>query len=313
MNLPKVRQNRQLRAIAKGMKTLSSGRGRVLSVVAALLVGWSGGAILHADPETRAVQERLKNKGLYFGEVTGESSPETTNALRRYQVRSGLTVSGELDPQTAASLGMKVPRQPAAVPPAPGVPTNVVESDRDFLRGGEDSAPAELPPQKAPVREDRAPAKKNTSVERSQKTTEEKLRPQPAQEEAAPAITAEEVRTLLTRYLHAGETDNLDAQTAFFSDRVDYFRHGMVGRRFIRQDTATYNRRWPSRQYELLRDLEVRPGGTPGRVQAHFRLRFQVGRGTNSARGVTANTATIQRENGRLKIVALKERLLSRR
>jgi peptidoglycan hydrolase-like protein with peptidoglycan-binding domain len=61
---------------------------------------------LWADDLTRAVQQRLKDKGFYYGEVDGQGGDETSAAIRRYQIRYGLKVTGELNDETLHSLGM---------------------------------------------------------------------------------------------------------------------------------------------------------------------------------------------------------------
>ena len=60
---------------------------------------------VHADQTIRSLQQTLKDKGLYYGSVTGEKSAETTAAIRRYQIRNGLKVTGEINDETLRSLG----------------------------------------------------------------------------------------------------------------------------------------------------------------------------------------------------------------
>jgi peptidoglycan hydrolase-like protein with peptidoglycan-binding domain len=60
---------------------------------------------VHADPTIRSLQQSLKDKGLYYGSVTGEKSAETAAAIRRYQIRNGLKVTGEINDETLRSLG----------------------------------------------------------------------------------------------------------------------------------------------------------------------------------------------------------------
>jgi len=59
-----------------------------------------------ADQTVQSVQQALKDQGFYYGNVTGEKSAETTAAIRRYQIRDGLQVTGEMDPQTLHSLNV---------------------------------------------------------------------------------------------------------------------------------------------------------------------------------------------------------------
>jgi peptidoglycan hydrolase-like protein with peptidoglycan-binding domain len=58
----------------------------------------------HADDTIRSLQQTLKNQGFYYGAVTGDKSAETTSAIRRYQIRNGLNVTGELNEETLRSL-----------------------------------------------------------------------------------------------------------------------------------------------------------------------------------------------------------------
>jgi len=61
---------------------------------------------MHADQTIQSVQQTLKDQGFYYGNVTGEKSAETTAAIRRYQIRNGLQVTGDINPETLQSLNM---------------------------------------------------------------------------------------------------------------------------------------------------------------------------------------------------------------
>jgi peptidoglycan hydrolase-like protein with peptidoglycan-binding domain len=61
-------------------------------------------AVMRADQTVAEAQQALKDQGFYYGEVTGEKNADTTAAIRRYQIRNGLQISGELDEQTLKSL-----------------------------------------------------------------------------------------------------------------------------------------------------------------------------------------------------------------
>ena len=52
------------------------------------------------------VQQALKDQGFYYGEITGDTNANLTAAIRRYQIRNGLDVSGELNSETIRSLGI---------------------------------------------------------------------------------------------------------------------------------------------------------------------------------------------------------------
>src|SRR6266498_5918621 len=63
-------------------------------------------SLVRADQTVQSVQQALKDQGFYYGNVTGDKSAETTAAVRRYQIRSGLQVTGEMDPETLRSLSI---------------------------------------------------------------------------------------------------------------------------------------------------------------------------------------------------------------
>jgi peptidoglycan hydrolase-like protein with peptidoglycan-binding domain len=98
--------------------------------IAALI--FIGSTILtRADQLVESVQQALKHQGFYYGEVSGEMNANLTAAIRRYQIRNGLQVSGELNSETLQSLGINssVSAQPATkpAPPGPGEPAKPSE------------------------------------------------------------------------------------------------------------------------------------------------------------------------------------------
>ena len=59
---------------------------------------------LRADDAVASAQQALKEQGFYYGQITGRKDADTTAALRRYQIRNGLKITGELDAETQRSL-----------------------------------------------------------------------------------------------------------------------------------------------------------------------------------------------------------------
>ena len=57
----------------------------------------------------KLVQERLKTEGVYAGPVNGEMSAQTEAALRAYQEKQGLPVSGAADETTLKELQLELP------------------------------------------------------------------------------------------------------------------------------------------------------------------------------------------------------------
>jgi len=75
-----------------------------------------------ANDQLRDVQGALKAQGFYYGEITGSETAETGAAIRRFQIRNGITVTGKLNAETLAALGLgekksaPIPQQPAPLP-----------------------------------------------------------------------------------------------------------------------------------------------------------------------------------------------------
>ncbi len=99
-----------------------------------LLLIFATGSALRADDQLRDAQNALKEQGFYFGATDGEPGPETSAAIRRYQIRNGMDVTGTLTPELVQSLkngGNEPAEQPVQVTPTP--PANPAGGDREFL------------------------------------------------------------------------------------------------------------------------------------------------------------------------------------
>src|SRR5882724_388591 len=92
----------------------------------AVLIFIGSTMLMRADQLVERVQQTLKDQGFYYGEVSGEMNANVTAAIRRYQIRNGLQVSGELNSETLKSLGIdsSASAQPATkrVSPGPAAP-----------------------------------------------------------------------------------------------------------------------------------------------------------------------------------------------
>jgi peptidoglycan hydrolase-like protein with peptidoglycan-binding domain len=76
-----------------------------IKIAALILIGLM--TVVRADHLIESVQQVLKDEGFYYGEVTGEMNANLTAAIRRYQIRNGLQVTGELNDETLQSLGVE--------------------------------------------------------------------------------------------------------------------------------------------------------------------------------------------------------------
>ncbi len=80
-------------------------------------------SLARADQAIASVQQKLKDQGFYYGEINGRKDTDTMAAIRRYQIRNGLNITGELDAETQRSLRVTVATSsptaphPSAMPP----------------------------------------------------------------------------------------------------------------------------------------------------------------------------------------------------
>lgn len=272
----------RLRLRLRAMKHLT------LVLFTSLLVGGSA----WADDQVRQIQEALRKRNLYFGEVDGRKTEETLGALRRYQQRQGLPPTGELNPPTLASLGI-APLPPGAVewPEGP-----VLKSD----------APRELP---APVQQRlEAQAAAATPVPVSEPPLPLELPPapiasKPSAEETAPLVA------FVRDYLTACASNHLADEMGFYAAKVSYFDHGTVNDEFIARDVQRYYKRWPNRRYELL-DCKVSRDRN-GNWETTFRIAFHyTDTKGKAANGKSVNIFKVRDDQGAMHFVSMKEQLV---
>ena len=64
---------------------------------------------LMSQENLKLVQERLKAEGVYAGPVDGEMNAQTEAALRAYQAKQNIPVSGAADEATLKQLQLELP------------------------------------------------------------------------------------------------------------------------------------------------------------------------------------------------------------
>jgi peptidoglycan hydrolase-like protein with peptidoglycan-binding domain len=268
------------------------------------------------DEQVRRVQEELRKRNLYFGDVDGQATKETKGALRRYQERKGFNASGEVDGDTLRSLNLAAPIAVASnAAPWPNEPVlrshaarQVSEEDQKFLAQLV-SDPAE-PVAEGPESDDEgsesappAPARDNPASASGPGAAPGT--PPPATD---PALQ-QRVEGFLRDYLQTTAKNDPEGEVVYFAETVNYFDHGKVDRSFIRRDVQRYNKRWPQRDFQL-ENVKVTPVGNDEAV-VKFEIKFQVSNPKSSASGRTANTFRVkEEEDGKFKFVSVKERHL---
>jgi len=260
---------------------------RTLTALFCLLIAISSFA--RADETVRQVQEELRKRNLYFGNIDGQTSPVLVDALKRYQTRKGFAVTGEADPDTATSL---------------------------HVQASPDTSTAALPDMPV-LKSDTESALTESQRLALQREAEEKLdqtpTPPPPAESPAPGqdITPDRVNKFVQDYLRDAETDNVAAQVKYYAFPVRYFDHGSVTEQFISKDTSNYVKRWPERKYTLAEPVKFFASGKEGETEVEFTIAFELRSAVrttkNRAAGRTKNWWTLQGNGDELKIVAIRE------
>src|ERR1700737_103787 len=78
-----------------------------MKMLFASLLSWmTATGVALADQSITDVQRALKDQGFYYGPITGQKDADTTAAIRRFQIRNGLQITGDLDDETLRALGV---------------------------------------------------------------------------------------------------------------------------------------------------------------------------------------------------------------
>ena len=138
----------------------------------------TGAAFAEGESSIASAQKSLKEQGFYYGEITGKKDADTTAAIRRYQIRNGLQINGELNAETVKSLGLKsgasLPAPRSTPPPSarerPESPAG--QPDTSDLRDGtpdpeEEPGIADPAPRISPRADEYAPGPRGLAPETS--------------------------------------------------------------------------------------------------------------------------------------------------
>ena len=250
---------------------------RVLACLCVFLISIAGP--LSADETVRHVQEELRKRNLYFGDIDGQSTPEVTNALKRYQKRKGFAVTGTVDPDTAASLHVQSTAAASQVvsTATTSVPSTVAIANRD------PSESADLP-----------------------------VVPEPPAEAPGPAqdITQERVNKFVEAYLRDAETNDIFLQAWFYSYPVDYFQHGSSDQKFVVRDIRYHVKDWPERKYTLLAPPSFVASGKEGEIKIEFSIAYDRRNKKRATSGKAKYNWMVRTEGDDLRIVSIREELI---
>jgi hypothetical protein len=229
---------------------------RYLSLLAAVAALLSVALPAHADEPTRAVQEELRKRKVYFGDVDGRETPGFLDAVKQYQERKGFAPTGQLDADTLRSLGISPPVEEKVLPDVP-----VLRSDRNVAAARTvASAPAVSPPRPTKAAPNRA-----------------------------------EMVAWVRRYLAACMTPDVSDELDYYANYVDYFHHGTVRKEDIGRELASYMQQWPTRRYWLSGPVRLDTSGDHPVVRARITFELEGPAGIRQASGKVDSTFTVAR------------------
>ena len=258
-----------------------------------------------ADQNVRAAQQRLKNDGFYFGETNGTLDAETSAAISRYQIRNGLQITGQLDADTARSLGVAsgAPSGNAAAADANSW-RRLKKSDRQFLERLESTKPGRKPGVvRSTASADRATARTSqpAAADGSPSATEG------LEDETVLVLSRERLRDYVGAFVLAGLDPRVGAELEFFGEPVAYYNQGTLTREKIRADLQRYAQRWPERRFWLAGEVDVQPQAD-SRLRVTFPLRYELRNGSKRSSGKVLKTLQVEVLGEDLQIVGVNER-----
>jgi peptidoglycan hydrolase-like protein with peptidoglycan-binding domain len=256
-----------------------------------LVVILGSACLLRADETIRALQERLKTGGFYYGEINGVYDSQTAAGVTRYQIRNGLQITGKLDEQTRYALGLS-----AAAPKAP-LP-RFGEDVWRYLRKSDQARISRM------IAEDE---KKRTAAPKPAANAPAPPATQTRHDSPQAAAENDRLKDYIGAFVLAGLDPRVGAETEFFADRVDYFGEHGVPREKIRHDLQRYNERWPQRSFRLAGDLDVT--AMNDRLRVTFPLRYDLRNGSRHSTGTVLKTLVLEKSGQNdLQIVSVNER-----
>jgi peptidoglycan hydrolase-like protein with peptidoglycan-binding domain len=231
-----------------------------------------------ADEQVRQVQEELRKRNLYYGDIDGRGNPELAEAISRYQQRKGFAITGTIDDPTLRSLGISAPAPLIAgdtLPDLPVLKSDMAPRSKEFrlVNLKPDGAASPTPP------------------------------PQPA-----PPPVRDQVADFIRRYFAACETANVTDELDFYADQIDYYDRGIVDKAYIQYDLATYDERWPNRKYAVGKSIRISARGDD--IVARCRVTFGLATvsAARHASGRTDHTFVLARRGeSDWQIVSIKE------
>lgn len=197
----------------------------------------------------------------------------------------------------------EAPVQQAVEPSAPAQEEAPVEVSED------EEAPAEITSDEtAPEPQSFEESDRGNKGDEPEPTTKEETSRGRKSGQPEP-ITKEEVRAFVSRVLYLNGRKDIQAIAPFYADKVNYYDRGVVGRDKVLQDLGYYFRNWA--EIDTTLDGDVAMAGFEPEVRVvKFVSSFSVKNDKKAVAGKTENVWIIQRVNGTLRLIDVKQKIL---
>ncbi len=269
---------------------------------------------LTAEETVRSVQEELRRRNIYFGDIDGRRSPEYEQAVKRYQQRKGFGASGHDDAETLRSLGLQA-RAPGEPPPKelewpeePVLRSDVkIDVEEEAAQVARESGVA---PQAIAVgaRSSAGGSKQKTGAARTAGGASAESRFNGGGVKSSRAVDSGQIKAFIADYLRAMGRNDLQNELRFYADGVDYFHNGHVDRRIVERTLRNYYRRWNSRSYSLAGAPSFSFVRSRGEIVVTFPVQFSLSGHGKRVRGKTENRVVINAATADPRIAAIDER-----
>jgi hypothetical protein len=127
---------------------------------------------------------------------------------------------------------------------------------------------------------------------------------------AAGAAVEERVRRFLDRFVDPGKTP--DEMAALFTEHVEYYEQGTVGRAAIVRDVSRYDRHWSQRQYTVTEVPYIMYDPLTNRAFVDYKVNYEVANDARRVRGQAEYGAVLADIEGQPKVAWIKEKVTRR-
>ncbi len=129
-------------------------------------------------------------------------------------------------------------------------------------------------------------------------------------------ITRTQILSFLNKYISVANNRNINGIMDLYSQNVNYFRAGIVSNRFIYKDKVNYYKRWPKIRIDLIAINDINNvEGKMDEKRVTYSINFNVYNYSKQKgiKGKAINTVILRNNNGILKIISDKQKVLNRR